>query len=603
MSGKTMIEKIGVVLMAILSLPALLIRMMKRLAIEIATRRWHWFGFIPCSAGLWPLGLYCWDRSARRWHWRFLLRLFSYACFIVGTFLFFAGLWRFAATLFFIRFLLWIDVHFCLSAPLPEIDPENPPPIFSHFLDKLSVLAIGLLFLVFAINKERMLDATEPSDNYYHMAVAQQILKQHTIPVWDDWEFAPMGRPHLYPPLLHLAIAYFSGAPDRVETAFTNIVMLLYPAAMFSYWFSYRYFLGAPWAYLSLLFLSMEMIFSMGCLLGLPASVVNVLWPWILLALERKKTYLAMFLLAAAFYTHTGMPVLICLCLLAYGIWRRQHFLRAAAVIAGALILAAPWLVRYYVFSDWMQSGGAEGFSLSSILARLLALQIVNPLFLLLLLHSWFRCHMRELAVFRSQAIGFLPMLTQYGGRYFMHGAPFLSPFVAHNFLRFLPNGATRRRALGLFLITLIPLPAISFMGANDSTKPHLFPNLSASHFVLFLTVNRGVKDHSGVDRLVEAIKENSSPKDILHLPDLAPHFADLLALKTSRRTDMGGWGEVRKPAMWEEIAERRKDLSDGLFVVSRRESIPAGRQIMEVSPYYLGLPAPVIPSATETSQ
>jgi hypothetical protein len=53
------------------------------------------------------------------------------------------------------------------------------------------------------------------------MAVAQKILERGHIPIWDDWEFAPMGRPHLYPPFLHLSIAFFSGDPDRVVEGFS----------------------------------------------------------------------------------------------------------------------------------------------------------------------------------------------------------------------------------------------------------------------------------------------------------------------------------------------------------------------------------------------
>ena len=176
---------------------------------------------------------------------------------------------------------------FKTAAGKPLLPSGDVPPwkIGDHPLDRMTLLFIGLIFLVFAINKERMLDFTDPSDHFYHMAVAQKILEYGGIPLWDDWEFAPVGRPHLYPPLLHLLIAFFAGTPDQILLGFATIQMLLYPTALLSYWFLYRTFLSPSLAYLSIIALSMEFMFTIGCLIGLPASVVNVLWSLILLSI------------------------------------------------------------------------------------------------------------------------------------------------------------------------------------------------------------------------------------------------------------------------------------------------------------------------------
>jgi hypothetical protein len=441
-----MISTIKIVLLWILSIPALIARFLRQIAQYIASERWYLWGFIPCSAGLWPLGLYCWHKDVQCWYYRFPLRVFSYICFLFGTILFFEGLWPFAGILLLVRLLIWLDDWLRLSDPLVAESAPDSTAGFKHPFDKLSLCFIGAIFIVLAVNKERLIDFSDPSDQFYHMAVAKQILEKRTIPIWDDWEFAPMGRPHLYPPVLHLLIAFFAGEPDQIIAGFSSIQMLLYPLALLAYWLLYRKFLSPAHAYLSLIFLSMEFMFGMGCLMGLPASIVNVLWPFILLALINKRTYVAILLLAVAFYTHTGMPALICLCLLIFGLWKREHFLRILAVIIGALILSIPWTLRYYVFSDWMQASGAQGFSFSSIVARLLWLQIANPVFIVLAVWGLFR--LKQTAIFKSQILGFLPMLTQYGGRFFMHGAPFLSPFIAVHFKRFLEGNVTRRRAL-----------------------------------------------------------------------------------------------------------------------------------------------------------
>lgn len=563
---------------------------MRWIAVEIATERWYLWGFIPCSAGLWPLGLFCWNKETRKWYSRFALRIVSYICFIAGTFLFIAGLWRLAGILLLIRLLMWLDKRLDLGQPLQsESEPPNPP-LFHHYLDRLVLFFIGAIFLVLAINKDRLIDFSDPSDHFYHMAAAQKILERGEIPLWDDWEFAPMGRPHLYPPLLHLLIAFFAGTPDRIVEGFSTIQMLLYPSVLFAYWLLFRTLLPPAHAFLSILFLSMQFIFTLGCLIGLPASLVNLFWPMILLSLLKRKPYFALLLLAAAFYTHTGMPWLIVLSLLVFAVWKREYFLQTIAVVLGAWILALPWMVRYFTFSDWMHAGGAQGYSLSSIVARLIWLQIINPLFIGLAVWGWLR--MKNNAVLKSQVIGFLPMLTQYGGRFFMHGAPFIAPFIAFHFQRFLESGVTRRRAVCFLLLTVIPFPCISFMGPNGESTVRPFFDITATHVCFFYMVNRQGKDRSDLENLIETLRDTTVKDDIIHLPDEgAYHFGDFLTVMTGRRTDAGGWGEVSKPEMWDAIQKNRKYPHDGVFVSRKKENIPDIRRIESCGSFYIGYP------------
>ena len=595
----TRLQSIVTILQWILFLPAHVVGWMKQGFIWIAGERGYWLAWIPCSAGLWPLGLYGWNQPVARSIYRIPLRMFSYVCFVAGTFLFFAGLWRFSLIVLVVRLLRWLDSWLQLDKPFISLDAmEDTSAIGRHPFDRLSLGVVGVIFLFFAINKERLVDLTEPSDHFYHMAVAQKILERSTIPLWDDWEFAPMGRPHLYPPLLHLVIAFFAGTPNNMLAGFSTVQLLLYPSALLAYWYLFRNFISPSWAYLSLLILMMEFLFSMGCLIALPASCVNVLWPLILIALFKKRVYLAIVLLGAAFYTHTGMPLLICLGLLIMGIWKRDTFWPVIATILGALVLALPWMVRYYVFSDWMQAGGAQGFNITSIISRLMWLQILNPIFIILMIWGWRRT--RNLTLFKTQVLGFLPMLTQYGGRFFMHGAPFLSPFIAVHFNRWLTGPITRRRAFGFLLITLIPLPCISFMNGKDLLHPGFMPGISATHACIFFTIQRQPKDHSDLDELTRIIRETTSPEDIIHLPDEGTyHFGDLIVVLTGRRTDMGGWGEVRKPEMFEAILKQRADDNDGIFVSRYKENIPSARRIQQVGSYYIGYP----PNSNDISQ
>jgi hypothetical protein len=68
-------------------------------------------------------------------------------------------------------------------------------------------------------------------------------------------------------------------------------------------------------------------------------------------------------------------------------------------------------------------------------------------------------------------------------------------------------------------------------------------------------------------------------------------HFGDLIVVMTGRRTDTGGWGEIRKPEMWEAMIKSRGDINDGVFVSKVRENIPEGRIVKQIGSYFIGYP------------
>lgn len=582
-------KQLKAALLWIASLPALIIGWLRSLSIYCVGPRWHWPGFIACNAGLWPLGLWLWNHPINRNWLRIPARILSYPCFFLGTILFFAGFWRFALIYIAIAFFQWLDRTLALRTPLQQTDPNAP--LFQHALDKFSLGLIALVFVLLAVQKENLLAYSGISDNYYHMAAARNILTQGTVPYWDDWEFQPMGRPHLYPPGLHLLIAFFAGTPERVENGFSNVQMLQYPFALFTAWLLVRKVTTPAWAYLSLIILMMHFMYNFGNLLALPASIASSLWPLIILCILKKKPYWGAILLGAAFYFHTGMPVLMCLAFFVLGLYRRDCMKHALFVIAGGLIIALPWTVRYYANADWMHSGGPQGWTLDAILNRLGWLQILNPIMIGLVIWGWFRSRKHGTEVFRSQILGFLPMLFQYGGRFFMHGALFLAPLAAFHFKSWAEGAITRRRALLLPLIGLIPLPCLSLMGPNDSIKPAFFPGVTMMHMAVVATVNRNIPMYEDEEAVCREIIETSSPDAIVHLPEGPPHFADYVNVKTGLRTDAGGWGEVSKEEMWQAIVDHRASDAAGPYITFSTQSIPTDREIKQFGKYYFGYP------------
>src|SRR6185436_3212168 len=69
-------------------------------------------------------------------------------------------------------------------------------------------------------------------DLYYHMNVLEGFRQAGGVALHDFWEFAPAGRPHLYPPALHVALLSFDWLPMGVITRARLASVLPYPALL-----------------------------------------------------------------------------------------------------------------------------------------------------------------------------------------------------------------------------------------------------------------------------------------------------------------------------------------------------------------------------------
>jgi len=191
-------------------------------------------------------------------------------------------------------------------------------------IDKASLFFICFILFSFILNYDH-LSLPLDVDQHYHIAVARKITECGTIPEWDDWEYAPAGRPHLYPPALHLAIALIAQTPENILWAFTILQVFVYPLALLLIWWAVRWGIGGKMAFISVLVFSIDMISFFSLLAVLPGIIITSLIPVIaMLFLGRyHKTTIA--LLVFSLYTHTGMGLLLLAGLFLYSLLNRDY--------------------------------------------------------------------------------------------------------------------------------------------------------------------------------------------------------------------------------------------------------------------------------------
>jgi hypothetical protein len=211
----------------------------------------------------------------------------------------------------------------------------------SHEYDVLSVGIIGAI-VVLLIARWDIYPVFV--DIYYHASVAVSFEKAGGVVLWDFWEFAPLGRPHLYPPLLHGLMMLFSeGLSIATVSRITSFVM--FPASLVTTWWGSRGIYSSRTAFYSVLVLSSCYGYfnlqSVTSAAGLVLVAVPLLFYWF----EKEKYLAASVVLAGCLYTHISLgPIVVC-ALLLYGVLGKKA-LSSAKVAAGSLLLYSPWLLH-----------------------------------------------------------------------------------------------------------------------------------------------------------------------------------------------------------------------------------------------------------------
>ena len=102
----------------------------------------------------------------------------------------------------------------------------------------LSVILFHTVLLI--LNIENL--PADQKDWSYHLMIARMFVEHKTF-LWDYYEFAPIGRPHLYPPFLHLLFAATNILGMGWVTIQKFYGILIYPVSLLSTFFVSRIFL------------------------------------------------------------------------------------------------------------------------------------------------------------------------------------------------------------------------------------------------------------------------------------------------------------------------------------------------------------------------
>ena len=170
-------------------------------------------------------------------------------------------------------------------------------------------------------------------DIWYHVAVMKGFAAAGGYLTHANWEFAPVGRPHLYPPLVHglLLLPYRLGLGEAACARLMELA--LWPAFLSALWASLRRMAGARTAFFALLVASSSYSFYLA-VSTYPAFTLALGFTLLAIAFS------SWLWLAAAFYTHTQMAWMGAAAFVMHGLlsgrhgasWREAGFAALAAL-------------------------------------------------------------------------------------------------------------------------------------------------------------------------------------------------------------------------------------------------------------------------------
>jgi len=417
-------------------------------------------------------------------------------------------------------------------------------------LDRFDRWTLGLIGVILLLLLARV-GGLKPSmsDTWYHLTVANRIATDGAIPGWDWWHYAPTGRPHLYPPLLHLIIAFLSGFTGSVIGAGQLCAAMFFPLALLTTWYCARRLLDSRAALLAVLLMMTDMFHFVIMEAYIAGCLVNILMPVLIVSFLGRRPWWSILLMTLMYYSHLGFPHCVALGLVLFGLKYRSYLRLSLKVVCISLLFFSPWLAHVFGHLDWLavvQKGGMPG----GVLQKVLSLQAFNVV--LLGLGLWgVRAAPRSVPGRMLPAymlLGFLPILLSYGGRYTMHTMPMWAILGAGVVGGLLPAAAGRRRIIGIIGLTLLPLPSIGLFG-QFGVMP-----ITGSHMLAIVAVTGnwalgdGEKNEAyraDCEELVDWLRQNTDPDEIIYVNKV--WIADMISLLADRRTDFGAWWECSK--------------------------------------------------------
>ncbi len=420
-----------------------------------------------------------------------------------------------------------------------------------------SILLFAVILVVSLLNIKK---GPGGVDCWYHMAVARNILSKRRVPLYADWEYYPVGRPHLYPPLLHVCVALLS-IPFRGNVLAGGKVFnaLMLPISTGLALLSFSKVFRDPWReFLAFLIICMDPIFF-GVHRGLLPSVLASAFAFLAAAyFYEKRLISSILMMGLCLYTHLGIPYLYLLGLFIFSLINREYFSMYRRFFVGSMLLFLPWGLHVLNNVSWVRIGsrlvGGD---------RPLILSVITVLGFLGALRTIENGEKTGLLAL-SCLMGFSPSFLLYGRRFWAHSS-LIWAILASIPLYKISKHRTGRKVIIAFAIlacSLLFQPGI--MLSKGRVVKGWVPSGLREEITLLSHGDYSLLEED-VRRIVRIINSEFRELEAVHVDK--GWVGEMLYVFTGKKTDRVMYGEVSDPRVWKLVLEKIKYERPALFV------------------------------------
>lgn len=178
-------------------------------------------------------------------------------------------------------------------------------------------------------------------DTYYHIHTAWGFLQAGGYSGWDFWQYAPVGRIHIYPPVFHLILALLLKigiSPVILAKLFETIAPVVFLIVL---WRFIRKYFGSSLAFFVALVFSSSFSYYLFLIDHLPSTMALTFGILSLGELFERRVLNSLGLVTLCFYTHIGAAYFIALSFIIFGLlnneYRKESFICALSAMALSL--------------------------------------------------------------------------------------------------------------------------------------------------------------------------------------------------------------------------------------------------------------------------
>lgn len=183
-------------------------------------------------------------------------------------------------------------------------------------------------------------------DMYYHLSAAWGFVKAGGYAGWDFWQYAPVGRVNIYPPVFHMILAVFLklGVNNLVLAKFFETVFPIFFLAVLWRFTAKNY--GGRLAFFCVICAGSSFSFYLSLINYIPATLALILGFFCYDQLLHGKVLRAGLLLALCFYTHIGVSWFLTLSIIIFGALESVYRKEVKFLVAFAFILSIPIIFK-----------------------------------------------------------------------------------------------------------------------------------------------------------------------------------------------------------------------------------------------------------------